>query len=134
MAPHSRTVTLLVLTSQDEDAEGLMKSLRNGGLAVRGIFTSEPARMEELLSSNPFELILCCEYDPAIELNICMRQYRELDTDIPLVIIADEVTESSVLIDALRSGATTLTEHGDTDHLRLVVDREIADLRHRRSR
>jgi len=134
MAPHSRTVTLLVLTSQDEDAEGLMKSLRNGGLAVRGIFTSEPARMEELLSSNPFELILCCEYDPAIELNICMRQYRELDTDIPLVIIADEVTESSVLIDALRSGATTLTEHGDTDHLRLVVDREIADLRHRRSK
>lgn len=133
MDPLSKTATLLMLTSQEEDAEDLVKSLRNGGPAVRGIFTSKPERMEELLSTNPFELILCCEYDPAIELNVCMRQYRELDTDIPLVIVADEATESSVLIDALRSGARDLTKHGDTDHLQLVVAREIADLRHRRS-
>ncbi len=129
----SSTASLLILTSKEEEAEGLIRSLRNGGLAVGCIYTSEPERLEELTTTNPFELILCCEYDPDIDLNACMSQYRELDTDIPLVIIADGATESSALIDALRSGARDLTEHGDSDHLQLVVARELADFGHRRA-
>jgi PAS domain S-box-containing protein len=133
MDSFSSTVTLLILTSREDEAEGLIKSLRKGGLAVRGIFTSEPERMEELAASNPFDLILLCEYDPGVELDACMSHYRALEVDVPLVIIADASTESGILIEALRSGARDLTEHGDTDHLQLVVARELSDLGHRRS-
>lgn len=129
----SRTVTLLILTSKQETAKDLIRSLRNGGLAVRGIFTSDPESFEGLYATDPFELILCCEYDTAIDLDACMARYRELDLDIPLVIIADGTTESAILINALRSGARDLTEYGDTDHLQLVVARELSDLEHRRA-
>lgn len=129
----SRAVTLLILTSQKEAAEDLIASLRNGGLAVNGIFTGEPERLEDLSKSNPFELILCCHYDPAVDLDACMSHYRGLDSEVPLVIIADSTADSAVLIDALRSGARDLTERGDTDHLQLVVARELSDLGHRRA-
>lgn len=48
----SRAVTLLILTSQKEAAEDLIASLRNGGLAVNGIFTGEPERLEDLSKSD----------------------------------------------------------------------------------
>lgn len=133
MDPLSNSATLLILTAREEEAEGLVTSLRNGGLAVQGIFTSEPERLEELTSTNAVELILCCEHDPAVDLDAWMSKCRELELDIPFVIIASAATESDVLIQALRTGARDLTEQGDSDHLQVVVARELSDYGHRRS-
>jgi EAL domain-containing protein (putative c-di-GMP-specific phosphodiesterase class I)/GGDEF domain-containing protein/PAS domain-containing protein len=133
MDPLSSPVTLLILTSREDEAERIVTSLRNGGLAVRAIFSPEPERMEELAAAHRFELILCCDYDPGIDLQLCLARYRALGLDVPLVVIADQETDPSVLIGALRAGARDLTEQGDTEHLQLVVARELADLRHRRA-
>lgn len=129
----SSAATLLILTSREEDAEGLIKSLRNGGLSVSANVSHKPERLEQLISNNQFELILCCEYDPAIDLNAYIGQYRELGTDIPLVVISDEAPESPALFDALRAGARVLTKRRETDHLHRVIARELADFHHRRS-
>jgi multidomain signaling protein FimX len=129
----SRPLPLLILTSREEAAKDLIGSLRSAGLAVRGIFTNEPERLEELSKSSPFELILCCQYDPAVDLDACLSYYRRLVSDVALIVIADATTDSAVLFHALRSGARVLTEHGDKDHLQLVVARELSDLQHRRA-
>lgn len=129
----SRPLPLLILTSREEAAKDLIGSLRSAGLAVRGIFTNEPERLEELSKSNPFELILCCQYDPAVDLDACLSYYRRLVSDVPLIVVSDATTDSAVLIHALRCGARDLIKHGDRDRLQLVVTRELSDLRHRRA-
>jgi PAS domain S-box-containing protein len=129
----STPVTLLILTSKPEEAERITTELRNGGLAVHGIQSDDPSQLESLVASHNLELILCCAYDPGIDLDTCMRHYRDIDIDLPLVVVADGATDASRLIGAMRSGARDLTEQGDREHLQLVVARELADLRERRS-
>jgi PAS domain S-box-containing protein len=129
----SHAMNILVLTSREEDAEGIITSLRNGGLAVHGTFTQDPAQLTELTGSQAFDLILCCEYDPSIDLAACMRSYSELDIDLPLIVVAGKETDSTSLIMAMRAGARDLAELGDTDHLQLIVSRELSDLGHRRT-
>ncbi|MCG6860180.1 MAG: EAL domain-containing protein [Chromatiaceae bacterium] len=133
MDPLSRSATLLILTSREEEAEGLIRSLRNGGLAVQGIFSNEPERLADLVKANAVALILCCEYDPAIELDAWLSRQRDLDADVPLVVIDDTAAESSKHIVVLRAGARDLVKKGDTEHLQLVVARELSDLEHRRN-
>jgi PAS domain S-box-containing protein len=127
------TMNLLVLTSRPEEAEACISSLRTGGLAVRGSVLNEPGRLAAVVNGHSFDLILCCEYDPEIDLAACMESYRQLVGDIPLVIIASPDTDSASLIAAMRGGARDITERGDLDHLLLVVARELSDLGHRRA-
>jgi PAS domain S-box-containing protein len=127
------TMNLLVLTSRPEEAEACISSLRNGGLAVRGSVLNEPGRLAAVVNGHSFDLILCCEYDPEIDLAACMESYRQLVGDIPLVIIASPDTDSASLIAAMRGGARDIAERGDLDHLLLVVARELSDLGHRRA-
>lgn len=129
----SESATLLILTSKEEESEGIVRTLRNGGIAVQGIFVSVPGSLEKLTSADSIKLILCCEYDPDIDLDTWMSRYRELEHDVPLIIIADEETDSAGIIEAMRGGARDLIRRGDTDHLQLVVARELADLEHRRN-
>ena len=130
----SKSASLLILTSREEEAESLIRSLRNGGLSVQGTFTSKPRLLEELIAANSTDLILCCEYDPDIDIDAWMPKYRSLDRDVPFVIIAGEATESSILVNALRGGARDMTPKGEMDLLQLVVIRELADLEHRQAR
>jgi len=132
MDPFSYPVTILILTSQEEEAERIITALRNGGLAVRPLFAHQPAQIEELAAAHAFELILCCDYDPAVELASAMALYQELALDVPLVVIAGSETPQAALIAALRTGARDITDQGDFDHLQHVVARELEDHRQRR--
>jgi PAS domain S-box-containing protein len=127
----SQSASVLILTSKEEEAEGIVRSLRNGGLAVQGLFTSEPGRLRELTTTNHIELILCCEFDRAIDLDAWIAQYQALQLEMPLVILAGEETDSARLIGALRDGARDLVRRHDTDHLQIVVARELSDFQHR---
>ncbi|MEJ2389532.1 MAG: PAS domain S-box protein, partial [Chromatiaceae bacterium] len=133
MGSVSATMNLLVLTSCQEKGEAHVTSLRTGGLPVRGTVTDDLAQLQKLSSSPSFDLIICCDYDPSIDLTKCMEYYRQVDADLPLVIVAAEETESATLISAMRSGARDVTQFGDHEHLLLVVARELSDLGHRRA-
>lgn len=132
MDPFSYPVTILILTAQEEEAERIINSLRNGGLAVRSTFAHEPERIEELAAAHAFGLILCCDYDPAVDLPSCMALYQELQLDVPLVVIASPETPPAALIAALRTGARDICDQGDFEHLQHVVARELEDFRQRR--
>lgn len=132
MASQPQAANLLIITSEPNEAERLITSLRNGGLAVRGMFTSHGDRLEELVERRSCELIVCCAYDPEVDLHKVLAHHREIESDVPLVVIAERDSESQSMIQALRSGARDVTERDDTEHLQLVVGRELADLRQRR--
>jgi PAS domain S-box-containing protein len=133
MGSASATMNLLLLTSRQEEGEAHVTFLRTGGLAVRGTVSDDLAQLQKLGNSPTFDLIICCEYDGAIDLTKCMEYYRQVEADVPLVIVAGEDTESATLIGAMRSGARDVTQLGDDEHLLLVVARELSDLGHRRA-
>lgn len=126
-------VNLIILTSHANEADGLVTTLRNGGLPAHGRYTQHPQRLAELAANHPCDLILCCVYDPKIDLQETLAHHKALDRDIPLVLIADDQTPRETLIQAMRSGARDLTERNDPSHLQLVVAREYGDLQQRRT-
>ncbi len=132
MPAPTQAVTLLVLTSQANEAERLITSLRNGGLPVRGMYTAHSDRIDELIERRACDLIVCCSYDPDVDLETVLARHRELDADVPLIVVADHRSDPQAMLTALRAGARDVTERDDTEHLQLVVGRELSDLRQRR--
>jgi PAS domain S-box-containing protein len=129
----SNRVNLIVLTSNANEAEGLVTTLRNGGLPAHGTFTPHAEELAELTAAHPCDLILCCVFDPMVDLAEALAHYKTLDRDIPLVLIAEPPISAQLLTEAMRSGVRDLTERGDPTHLQLVVAREYGDLLQRRA-
>ena len=123
MPPQTQTITLLVMTSQASEAEQLIKSLRDGGLPVRGIYTDQVSRMEALLVARACEVILCCGYDPGIDVDAVLARYRELAADIPLIMIAEPASPPLALSRPMHGGARDVTMRGDGERLRLIMAR-----------
>ncbi|WP_295607919.1 EAL domain-containing protein [uncultured Lamprocystis sp.] len=132
MPAQAQAVILLVMTSQPNEAERLITSLRNGGLPVRGMYTATADRIDELVERRACDLIICCSYDPSVDLDAVLTRHRELAADVPLIVIADHHGDQESVIKALRAGARDVTDREDVEHLQLVVGRELADLRVRR--
>jgi EAL domain-containing protein (putative c-di-GMP-specific phosphodiesterase class I)/GGDEF domain-containing protein/DNA-binding NarL/FixJ family response regulator len=132
MPAQAQPVILLVMTSQPNEAERLITSLRNGGLPVRGMYTATADRIDELVERRACDLIICCSYDPSVDLDAVLTRHRELAADVPLIVVADHHGDQESVIKALRAGARDVTDREDAEHLQLVVGRELADLRARR--
>ncbi len=129
----SNRINLLILTSKPDEAAGLVTVLRNGGLPVHGMHTHHPERLGELTREHLCDLILCCTYDPKIDLATVMAQHRRLGIEIPLILIGEADADPEPLMQAMRSGARDLVERNNTTYLQLVVARELKDLDHRRA-
>lgn len=127
------TVNLLILTSKANEAEGLVTTLRNGGLPAHCIHTQHAEQLAELAAAHPCDLILCCVYDPNIDLEATLTYYRGLDRDVPLVLIANGHTPPDTLNQAMHAGARDLTDRDDPSRLQWVVAREYRDLQARRA-
>lgn len=132
MAAPRLIVNLLILTSQGDEAQGFIKALRNGGLPVHGTFLGRLDELNEVVGSQTFDLILCCEYDSAIDWGAWIAHYRELELDVPLVVITDR-TDPEFIVTVARDGARGIVWRNNTEQLQLVVTRELDDLENRRS-
>lgn len=128
----SQTATVLVLTSQANEAERLITILRNGGLSVKGLHSAEAERIQRLVERGECDLVVCCGDDPEIDLGSVLARHRELGTDVPLILVSDRQDDSQSMTRALRAGARDVIERGNQEHLQLVAARELSDLRERR--
>lgn len=132
MAIPNQAATVLVLTSEANEAERLVTVLRKGGLAVTGLHSAEGERIHRTVEHDECDLVLCCGYDPEIDLGSVLARHRELDSDIPLILVSDHPQDPQSRVRALRAGARDVTERDDQEHLQLVVARELGDLWERR--
>lgn len=130
-APH-QPATILVLTSQANEAERIVTALRNGGLSVRGLHSAEGERIHQLVERRDCDLVVCCGYDPEVDLDSTLARHRELNTDIPLILVSSHQKDPGAMIPALRAGARDFTDRDHEEHLQLVVARELSDLWQRR--
>ena len=121
-------VSLLILTSKEEEAERIITILRNGGLSVHGTHSDDLAQLEDLVIAQDIALILCCEYDPKIDLEACIESYQSFEMDVPLVVIADMAMSPETLIHAMRRGVRDVVRKDENELLQLIVARELSDL------
>ncbi len=133
MPAPQQAANLLVLTSQAAEAERLAIALRSGGLGVNLLRRAGADGIDELLEQAAgCDLILCCSYDPAMDPETILARYRDLDTDVSLIVLTDPDDEPQTIVRALRAGARDVIERYDQDHLQRSVERELSDLEKRR--
>lgn len=132
MPAPQQPATILVLTSQENEAERIVTALRNGGLSVRGLHSAEGERIHQLVERGDCDLVICCGYDPEVDLDSTLARHRERHTDIPLILVSDHQEDARAMVPALRAGARDFTERDHEEHLQLVVARELSDLWERR--
>jgi len=126
-------IRLLILSSSRDRTEIIEASLRNGGLAVHCTRIPNMDALEESLRSQGGDLLLCCAFDPTINLHRTLETASEQgQDDLPVLVLFDADADPAELLRAMHEGVRDLIDKDDLERLRLVVDREIGDLQRRR--
>ncbi len=123
---------LLILAAQKDDAATIITGLRQEGLEVRGTHCPAPDRLGDSVASSAPDILLCSPQPPRIDLATSLDEYRKLDADLPLILLADATSDPAQLLYARQQGARDATEKGNYAWLALVIAREFGDLQQRR--
>ena len=125
---------LLVIESTSNDVEALLNRLRNEGVAIESRHLSGMEELDKSLREDPWDLLLCASNVPGIDIAPVVEMARAQANDIPVVVIHDRESDKARLavVEALAAGARDAVHSGDSEHLKLVLRREIESLGTRR--
>ncbi|GAB4351781.1 MAG: cyclic di-GMP-binding protein FimX [Gammaproteobacteria bacterium] len=131
MVDEQEIVRLLIVEESLNEAETYVSTLRGAGYALRAKQVKSPDELQAAISQRQQDLILCATPLPHFPIEEAIAVVARNDKDIPLVAVVDRATQES-LVAAMRAGARDAIPKGQNEHLKLVVDRELGDLRIRR--
>ena len=123
---------LLTVFDASEEAEVLINALRNSGHIVRDIRVVDEEDMTTALEDNPVDIILCKLKMPHFNAKQAVEVLSRFGRDIPLIVVTLPGKESTAM-DTLKAGARDALSEDQTERLKHIVKREVADLRERRS-
>ena len=126
------TLRLTLVDDSAEDAEAIVSTLRNGGIAVRPLRPLDAGELGQMVASQPMDLLLASRTAKGIPLATVLAQVDGSGKDIPVIVLADAITEADLLADQA-AGARAVALRGRPDHVLTVLRREWADLDARRS-
>ena len=126
------TLRLTLVDDSAEDAEAIVSTLRNGGIAVRPLRPLDVGELGQMVASQPMDLLLASRTAKGIPLATVLAQVDGSGKDIPVIVLADAITETDLLADQA-AGARAVALRGRPDHVLTVLRREWADLDARRS-
>lgn len=123
---------LLTIFDVSEEAEVLINSLRNAGFIVRDIRVEDDEDMLTALDDNPIDIILCKHTLPIFSASAAAEIISKSGRDFPLIVIAPK-QDDALTLECLKFGARDVVCFENTQHLRHVLVRELADLKERRA-
>ena len=126
------TLRLPLVDDSAEDAEAIVSTLRNGGIAVRPLRPLDAGELGQMVASQPMDLLLASRTAKGIPLATVLAQVDGSGKDIPVIVLADAITEADLLADQA-AGARAVALRGRPEHVLTVLRREWADLDARRS-
>ena len=126
------TLRLTLVDDSAEDAEAIVSTLRNGGIAVRPLRPLDAGELGQMVASQPMDLLLASRTAKGIPLATVLAQVDGSGKDIPVIVLADAITETDLLADQA-AGARAVALRGRPEHVLTVLRREWADLDARRS-
>jgi diguanylate cyclase (GGDEF)-like protein/PAS domain S-box-containing protein len=130
MTKQENVIKLLLVEDTVEEAEQLISTLRNGGIAVRPARAGNPAELEAALNSQP-DLILVNLAAKGLKLSDVAAAANHGGKDIAVVAVTAKVDED-VIAEAFTNGARALALRNRTDHVQAIVRREFEALHMRR--
>ena len=126
------TLRLMIVDDSGEDAEAVVSTLRNGGIAVRPLRPLDADELAQMVASQPMDLVLAARSARGIALADVLSTVDASGKDIPVIVLADGINEADWLADQA-SGARGLVLRGRAEHLLHVLRSEWSDLETRRA-
>ncbi len=124
------TLRLLIVDDSAENAEVIVSTLRNSGIAVRPFRPQSPDELIQAVASQPIDLVLAANSYSIPQL-LLTQQVAASGKDIPMILLADQV-DAQLMLDSAANGIRTIALRHQPDHLLSVVRNEWTDLQARR--
>lgn len=124
-----KILRLLIIDPSEESAEHSSSVLRNAGIAVRPTRADDGEAIKSLLESQPPDMILCAAEGSPVDLETLSAMVGRSGRDIPIVA---QSGDPGHFVEAMRQGAREVALEDQTEHLQLVVSRELDNLLARR--
>ena len=124
------TVRLLIVDDSGENAETIVSTLRNSGIAVRPARPQHAEELAQILGSQPIDLVLAAPAQ-SIPLLQVTQQIAASGKDIPMILLAESIDENE-WVEAGANGIRAIALRNRPEHLLAVVRNEWTDLHARR--
>lgn len=124
------TVRLLIVDDSGENAETIVSTLRNSGIAVRPARPQNSEELAQVIGSQPIDLVLAAPAQ-SIPLLQVTQQIAASGKDIPMILLAETIDETE-WVEASANGIRAVALRHRPEHLLAVVRNEWTDLHARR--
>jgi CheY-like chemotaxis protein len=121
------TLHLLILEDNPDDAELAVKELERKGFNVKWTRVDTEKAFRKALAKKP-DLILVDYSLPSFDCPAALEVHRQLDLDIPLIIISGTIGEE-VAVECMKSGATDCVFKDNLSRLGPVVKRALEEMK-----
>ncbi|NOX91781.1 MAG: EAL domain-containing protein [Gammaproteobacteria bacterium] len=121
----------LILEESANEAEALASALRNAGYAIRYKHIEDAEDLQEALESQTWDLLLAARQIATFPATQALSIIKKSGRDIPGIIFGHE-PDNTTTIELLKAGAVNVVSGETQEHLLLVIEREINNLRERR--
>ena len=117
-------VRLLIVHDSQDDAEQLMKLLRNAGKVTRAEIALSEDAFIRAVKSGSWELIVCRPEVAGCSYQKILAHLNRLGKALPMIVLVDALTPA-IMAEALGAGARMVAPASERDLLMLVIDRQI---------
>lgn len=129
MAKAEGILRLLIVDDSLTEADGVINALRTAGHAVRASREQSLQEIEQLLSTQSWDLIICRDLLETVSVAELINLTHRLTKDIPCIVLMSEKSNEEALFS---SGAQDIVRAGDVKRLQFSVAREVHNLFSRR--
>jgi PAS domain S-box-containing protein len=131
MVSEQEPLQLLVLEQTRAEADSICDVLRRGGARVRCVHAEDEGMLLYQLAQEPAPGMVLCNIAVLSALR-AVQAVAASGRDVPVIAVGERY-DIAALTEVLRAGARDLVTTGHSQHLQLVVARELAALRQRDS-
>lgn len=128
----SHSISIAVLTENQNDVEVINSTLRGAGHAARCHWIDNPSKLGDTLAAERVELIIVNSESFATSIRGVTKERDYFNPEVPVIALKNEVNELA-MHDAMRSGAVDLVSLGMKKRLTAVITRELRALRAERA-
>ena len=126
-------VRLLILEESQNRAEELIVLLRTAGRATRAHQVASEVDLIKKLGEQTWDLLLAASDANGVTIARAITIIQDQNKDIPVILLADS-NDPGAITEGLKLGAQDVALEDDDDRLVLIIERELANLDHRRLR
>src|SRR5439155_24665582 len=127
----TRSLRVLILEDNENDAELLLRELRRQNYEPDHLRVDTPQGMNDALDREPWSLIISDYSMPQFTAMHALEILKRRNVDLPFIIVSGTVGEETAAI-AMKTGAHDFLTKGKLTRLGAAVERELRDAEERR--